>query len=158
MLEKAVKSRLCRQLDELSDDDLIGIYRSAMQYDGSFDFVDTFDLEDLAAMTDTYEFGRSIIYGNVANVMDPVRYDGYGNLESVSTCTLTDECRDKSQLDELAGWLLRNDIHSDLAFYDGEDILHTIGLWERTYEPEEDVCDAIAAMFQKGCRHVPQGV
>lgn len=149
MLEKAVKSRLCRQLDELADSDLIGIYRSAMQYDGSFDFVDTFDLEDLAEMTETYEFGRSIIYGNVTNVCDPVRYDGYGNLESVSEYTLNDECRDKYQLDELADWLLRNDIHSDLEFHNGEDILHTIEIWERTYEPEEDVCDAIARMLKE---------
>ena len=148
MLNTLAKKRICEQLDELSDDNLLGIYRTAMQWDGSFDFVDIADIYDAVEGMKTEDIVNVIVYGDVKNVFDPVRFDGYGNLETVSKWDVIDECRDKSQLSELADWLLDNHIHADLEWYDGDEIQATIGLWERTYEPEEDVCDAIASMFK----------
>ena len=146
MLDEITRNKLVTQLDELSDDDLLCIYTSAMQWDGSFDFVDTMDIYEAVECMKRDDIVNTIVYGNVTNVMDPVRFDGYGNLESVSEYDLMKECRD--ELDELAEWLLDNHNHADLDFYDGDAIQHTILVWDRTYEPEEDVCEAIAAMVK----------
>ena len=99
-------------LEEMNDSELLDVFREAYLWDGSFDFVDVFDFEELASMTnDTYEFGRSIVYGDVTNIIDPVRYNAYGNLESVSENELELEARDN--VDDLANWLEDNYIHID---------------------------------------------
>ena len=62
-------------------------------YGGGWEFVDTWDLEELCACYDNhYEVVRAVIYGNVTNCMDDVRYDGYGNLESVTEYDVIDDC------------------------------------------------------------------
>lgn len=99
-------------LEEMSDRELLGVFKEANSWDGSFDFVDVFDFEELASMTnDTYEFGRSIVYGDVTNVNDSVRYNAYGNLESVSEYDLASEARDN--IDDLANWLADNYMRVD---------------------------------------------
>ena len=99
-------------LEEMSDNELLDVFREAHLWDGSFDFVDVFDFEELAGMTnDTYEFGRSIVYGNVTNIIDPVRYNAYGNLESVSENELELDARDN--VDDLADWLEDNYMYID---------------------------------------------
>ena len=41
-----------------------------------------------------YELARSIIYGDVTNIEDEVRYNGYGNLESVESYDLEEKSAD----------------------------------------------------------------
>ena len=99
-------------LEEMSDSELLDVFREANRWDGSFDFVDAFDFEELASMTNNaYEFGRSIVYGDVTNINDPVRYNAYGNLESVSENNLELEAR--GYIDDLVNWLGDNYMHVD---------------------------------------------
>ena len=67
------------------------ICRNINSYDGSMDWADSWDLEEIASFTDSYELARAIIYGNVTNVNENVRYNGYGNLENVSDYDLEKE-------------------------------------------------------------------
>ena len=99
----ARKAEIISRLNDYESKDLLNICRDANCYDGSFDFCDAFDIEDLCSMADDkYELVRSVIYGNVTNVMDMVRYNAYGNLESVTEWDLEKECEES--IDEIADW------------------------------------------------------
>ena len=98
------KKEIIERLNDYTHKDLLSICREANSYDGSFDFADAFDLEDLCAMMSAYDVARSIIFGDVTNVDDMVRFDAYGNLESVSEWDLKHEAYD--QTDEIADWLM----------------------------------------------------
>ena len=131
---KEIESRLADYLDN----DLLNLFREANSYDGYFDFVDAFDIEDLCSMvSDKYELVRSIIYGNVDNVNDMVRYNAYGNLESVSEWDLIKECQDN--LREMAEWLMDdyNEVYS--LYEDDKELFET---WWKIdhdqYDWEED--------------------
>lgn len=72
-------------------------------YDRSFDFVETHDLKDLCDSCgdygngdDVYALVSSIVMGNVTNLNQLVRYDGYANLYSISEKDLLQECLDSS--------------------------------------------------------------
>lgn len=72
-------------------------------YDRSFDFVETHDLKDLCDScgdygngNDVYMLVSSIVMGNVINLNQLVRYDGYDNLHSISEEDLLQECLDSS--------------------------------------------------------------
>lgn len=131
---KEIESRLADYLDN----DLLSLFREANSYDGYFDFVDAFDIEDLCSMvSDKYELVRSIIYGNVNNVNDMVRYNAYGNLESVSEWDLVKECQDN--LREMAEWLMDdyNEVYS--LYEDDKELFDT--WWDidhDQYDWEED--------------------
>lgn len=105
-------------LEELSDENLLDLFIDVNANGGCFEFVYTYDLEELCSFTDTYDVARAIIYGDVNNVIDNVRYDAYGNLESVNEYELYDECRDN--IKEIAEWLcdyayeIRSDLDYDL--------------------------------------------
>lgn len=79
---------------EENGEDRLTICREINSYDGSMDWADTYDLEELASCTDAYELARSIIYGNVTNIENEVRYDGYMNLENVDEYDLEKESAD----------------------------------------------------------------
>lgn len=76
---------------EENAEERLNICKSINSYDGSMDFCDTKDLEDIAGYMDAYELARSIIYGNVGNIENEVRFNGYGNLESVDSYDLEEE-------------------------------------------------------------------
>lgn len=84
------------KLKELLSEDtdlLVDITRSLNAWHGGWDFVDTYDLEDLCSMYENgYEVVRAVIWGDVENVYDNVRFDGYGNLESVTEYDVIDDC------------------------------------------------------------------
>lgn len=112
MNEKLLRERI----EELDNETLLSLYRECNSWDGTFDFCDVWDLEDLAScITDGYELARSIIYGDVTNVVDPVRYNGYGNLETVSEYDLYDDC--KYYKEDLIQWLLEERYYIDLDYY-----------------------------------------
>lgn len=117
---KEIESRLADYLDN----DLLNLFREANSYDGYFDFVDCFDLEDLCDMvSDKYELARSIIYGDVDNVNDMVCYNAYGNLESVSEWDLIKECQDS--LSEMAEWLMDDWSNVDGLYEEDEELFNT---------------------------------
>jgi hypothetical protein len=81
------------ELFEEDNDLLVEVTRTLNSYSGGWDFVDTYDLEELCGMVeDAYSIVRAVIYGNVEGVMDNVRYNGYGNLESVTEQDIIDDC------------------------------------------------------------------
>lgn len=103
------------QLENLSDDDLLRLFREANSWDGSFDFCDTYDIDDLAVTMEPVNLVAAIIYGDVTNNVDDVRFNGYGNLETVTSWELYGECRDN--IDELADWLEDNANNINLDCY-----------------------------------------
>ena len=76
---------------EENAEERLNVCRNINSYDGSMDFCDTQDLEDIASYMDAYELARAIIYGNVRNIKNEVRFNGYGNLESVDSYDLEKE-------------------------------------------------------------------
>ena len=100
--ENAIREYLLENEEERLD-----ICRSIDSYDGSMDFCNTWDLEELCNnSSDAYEIARSIIYGNVNNVNDDVKYNAYGNLESVSEYDL--ESESESYIDEIIDFIDSN--------------------------------------------------
>lgn len=102
------KEKIMELLEEVSDDNLLSLTRESNSYDGSFDYADTYEsIEDLVEiMDDKKEIARAIIYGNVENMVDPVRFNGYGNIETISEYELVKECQ--SDIDEIAEWIVDN--------------------------------------------------
>lgn len=103
------------QLENLSDEDLLSLIREANSWDGYFDFADVYDIEELADTMDAYDLARAIIYGDVDNIIQQVRFNGYGNLETVYDVDLYSECRD--YIDDLIDWLECNSGCIDLDCY-----------------------------------------
>lgn len=77
-------------------------------YDGSMEFTRTTTIEELAETMDAYELARAIIYGNVDNIDFDVRFNGYANLESVTSYDLEDES--ESYIEEILDYIEENGI------------------------------------------------
>ena len=79
----------------------LSVCRCINSYDGSMDFCDYYDnIEELAEIIESpYELAKSIIYGDVTSVDEPVRCDVYGNLETVSESDLEEES--ENYIDEI---------------------------------------------------------
>lgn len=103
------------QLENLTDENLLSLFREANSWDGSFEFCRTYEIEDIANMLPPIDLVNCIIYGDVNNTIDEVRFNGYGNLETVKSWELYGECRDN--IDELADWLEDNADNIDLDCY-----------------------------------------
>lgn len=126
-----MNERLLRErIEELDNEELLALFKECNGWDGSFDFTDVWDIEELCSCCDSYEIVRAIIYGDVRNVNDNVRFNSYGNLETVDEYDLYNECEDN--IDELIEWLLDNSCHIDLDYYIDVDGL------EEDEEDEED--------------------
>lgn len=69
-----------------------------------FDDFETYDFEDAVEtlFADHWEVARAIVYGDVRNVVDRVRLNGYGNLVSVSRAELAEDA--VHYVDELAAY------------------------------------------------------
>lgn len=104
--------------NNLSDDDLLRLFRAYNNYYGDYEFCETWDLEELCFNCDTYDIARRIIFGNVNNIVDDVRFDENGNLESVNDYDVYDEMYD--YLGDLCNDLLDNwyNISDDIEFID----------------------------------------
>ena len=77
-------------------------------YDGSMEFTRTTTIEELAETMDAYKLARAIIYGNVVNVESEVRFNGYANLENVTSYDLEDES--ESYIEEIIDYIEENGI------------------------------------------------
>lgn len=116
--QESWEDRVQEVLDELSGSELLAIIRQIPGIDGSFDNFDTFDFEDVANMMDSYDFGRAIVYGDVTNVMDPVRFNAYGNLVTVTEWELEEDA--EAETPELAWWLVNSGCWQDIYDLDGD--------------------------------------
>lgn len=115
-------NEIANRLRDYEKDDLLFLYREASCYDGSFEFANTFDIDDLTCIFSSItNLVYAIICGNVTNVIDEVRFDRYGNLESVTDLELYDDCED--YVEELAEWLIDNYNHIDGLYTEDEELL-----------------------------------
>jgi hypothetical protein len=111
------------RLRDYRDSDLLYLYREANGYSGGFEFADTFDVSDLTCIFDnTNDLVHAIINGNVSNIVDEVRFDRFGNLESVTEETLYKDCED--YVEELAEWLMDNYCHVDGLYTEDEELFN----------------------------------
>ena len=78
-------------------------------YDGSMEFVRVTSIEELAETMDAYELARAIIYGNVVNVESEVRFNGYANLENVTSYDLQEES--KEYIEEIIDYIDDYEFH-----------------------------------------------
>lgn len=114
---KAKKSILKLYIENnLSDDDLLKLFRAYNGYFGDYEFCDTWNLEELCFSYGAYDMVQKIIFGNVNNIVDDVRFDENGNLESINDYDLYDEMYD--YLGDLCNDLLDNwyNIGDDIEF------------------------------------------
>lgn len=89
-----------------------------------FDFCDYYeDIEEVCDFMSGYELARAIIYGDVTNVVDPVRFNAYGNLENVTEYELEQEALD--YIEDLLDFMKQhpNEIDNDdlLEILEGEE-------------------------------------
>lgn len=122
------KAEIAERLNDYNDADLLSICREACSWDGSFEDLYAFDAEDVGVYVDTsdaYGFMCRIVFGNVENVNDMLRFDAYGNLESVCEWDLEKEARD--QIDEIADWLMDNWHEAYSLYSDDEELFNA---WE----------------------------
>lgn len=129
---------------DYSDGDVFEMCRYANSYDGSFDFTEAYDLEEL--ITDMgftgLKLARAIVYGNVENVTDPVRFDGYGNLETVSEWDLRAEALE--HVAELAALFVEDSgtVDRDMLYQDEQDVLEG---WDALDDCDDDERDEVLA-------------
>lgn len=117
-----LQSNAIREYLNNNSEERLAICRDINAYNGSMDFCDTWDLEDLCNDTNnTYEIVRAIIYGDVENTNDPVKYNVYGNLESVSEYDLERESED--YIDEIIEFIDRHGTRYITDSAEIEDIL-----------------------------------
>lgn len=122
------KKEIIERLNDYEDKDLLSICREANSYDGSFDDLWAFDAEyvgDYVDTSDAYSFMCCIVFGNVENVNDMLRFDAYGNLESVCEWDLEKEARD--QINDIADWLMN---YWDEAYSLYEDDKELFDAWD----------------------------
>lgn len=115
---------------EENAEERLNICRRINSYDGSMDFCDSQDLEDIASWMSAYDLARAIIYGNVTNIEDEVRFNGYGNLESVDSYDLEKES--ENYISEIIDFIESNGF-SDLYCDELEEIYN-----ENEEEEQED--------------------
>lgn len=109
---KTNEEKMVKELEELFENDnelLLKTQQEINSYSGDFDFVETYDLEEFCNETNNmscYEVVMACLNGEVKNANEPIRFDGYGNLQSVS---YNDLLLDASCcLDETVEWIMDN--------------------------------------------------
>jgi len=123
------------ELFENDNDLLVEVTRSLNANNGGWEFVDSYDLEELCSMFDNaYEVVRAVIYGNVDNVMDNVRYNGYGNLESCTEQDIIDDCL--ADVRYIAQEFLNSDNYVLREFSDNDEIQDILNYSEDDEEEE----------------------
>lgn len=130
------KAEIISRLKDYEDKDLLNICRDANSWDGSFDFCDAFDAEDIDEYLcdmKPYDIMCRIVFGNVDSVNNMLRFDAYGNLESVHEWDLESEAR--SYIDDIAAWLM-DDWHNTDGLY--EEDRELFEAWEYGLDEDEE--------------------
>lgn len=98
-----LKDKIIEGLEQLSTDELLSLYREINSYDGSLDQFDIFEMDEFDEVLDGYkpsEIVNSIRYGDFDSTDEYFRFNGYGNLESLSHFDIEEEL--DSYLGEIA--------------------------------------------------------
>ena len=111
-MEEMKRKELETLIIDLSDDDLMSLVTDIDCYDGRFEFLRLYDLEELAMdiYDNTWSLIQRIFYGDVENIYEPVRYNGYGNLEN---CTYEQAAKEAREyyLDNIIDGIIGNYNH-----------------------------------------------
>ena len=114
-------NELSSRLNDYEDGDLVNLARYANSYDGSFDYADTFAMEDIGEyVSDPMEAARAVFFGNVQSWDLPVRFDAYGNLETATDSGVAESVR--GEIDDLAQKVLDGVIDSS-DLYGNDEVL-----------------------------------
>lgn len=124
--------------DEIKDEllkNIIAVTKNIDTFNGKYeDILDYYEFEELAELTNAYDFGRAIVYGNVTNVAEFIRYDGYGNLENVTKNEIEREL--ENRIEEIIEDLI--ELKDSLEFnYEKIDCDNLLDLLEELEELEE---------------------
>ena len=132
------RAEIISRLDDYMDDDLHRLCCEAHSWDGSFDFVDCFEAEEVGEYIDTsdpYNFMCRIVFGNITSLghYDMLRVNAYGNLENVTEYEIYQECN--ARISELADWLMDNWYHVDGLYEEDEELFNA---WEYGLDEDEE--------------------
>ena len=98
-----LKDKIIEVLEELSTDELLSLCKEIYSYDGSLDQFNIYNMDEfdemLSGKTPT-EIVNSIRYGGFASTDEYFRFNGYGNIESLSYADIEEEL--DSYLGEIA--------------------------------------------------------
>lgn len=107
--DRVVRNLLIELLENLTDSELMSIFRDCNSYDGSFDFADYYendeDFFNLFFENKPDEAVRAVCYGDYRYSDDFVRFNAYGNLESFNGYDVKEAARE--YIAELADYILR---------------------------------------------------
>lgn len=157
--EKAVElngndrvKELCVRLADYKDEDLVAICRDAYSWDGSFEKIGgAFPAEEIGEWLDCrdmHEILRSIVNGNVTSASDMLRFNAYGNLESVTEWKLAVDAR--FMIEDIAEWLM-DGWHDCYSLYtEDEELLEA---WEKL-DSSEDVDENAGEDDSEGVLHI----
>ena len=98
-----LKEKIIEGLEELGTDELLSLCREINSYDGSLDQFDIFEMDEFDEMLDgktPTEIVNSIRCGGFASTDEYFRFNGYGNIESLSYADIEEEL--DSYLGEIA--------------------------------------------------------
>ena len=112
-MEEMKRKELETLIIDLDDEDLMGLVTDIDCYDGNFEFLRLYDIEVLAIelyANDPWSLIQRIFYGDVKNIYEPVRYNGYGNLEN---CTYEQAAKEAREyyLDNIIDEIIENYNH-----------------------------------------------
>lgn len=98
---------------DLNDGELMNLVNDIDSYDGRFEFLRLYDLEELATdyyANDPWSLIQKIYHGGVENIYEPVRFNGYANLEN---CTLEQAANEAREyyLDDITDEIIENYNH-----------------------------------------------
>lgn len=98
---------------DLNDEELMNLVNDIDSYDGRFEFLRLYDLEELATdyyANDPWSLIQKIYHGGVENIYEPVRFNGYANLEN---CTLEQAANEAREyyLDDITDEIIENYNH-----------------------------------------------
>lgn len=138
--EEDRKNELLARLADYLDEDLRNICCDAYSWDGSFEHIgDAFLAEDIAdyvSCEDPYWFMCRVVFGKVDRVDSMLRFNAYGNLESIDEWELNSEAR--MCIGEIADWLMDNWDKCGSLYEEDVELLNA---WEAmdagTYENKE---------------------
>ena len=107
------RKELEKLIIDLDDEDLMGLVADIDCYDGNFEFLRLYDLEQLAIelyANDPWSLIQKIYHGDVKNIYEPVCFNGYGNLEN---CTYEQAAKEAREyyLDDIIDEIIENYNH-----------------------------------------------
>ena len=110
-----LKEKIIEGLEELGTDELLSLCREINSYDGNLDQFDIFEMDEFDEMLDgktPTEIVNSIRYGGFASTDEYFRFNGYGNIESLSYADIEEEL--DSYLGEIADCIENGNYYSML--------------------------------------------